>query len=56
MRGFENQIRRAVDGGEVIHYRVTPIYNGSDDIPVAITIEANGDKGTYLGISLLNQP
>jgi hypothetical protein len=56
MRDIENQIRKAVDSGEVIQYRVTPIYDGSRLIPIAITIEATGDKGTNIGISLLNRP
>ena len=29
MRGFENQVRAAVEGGQTVNYSVTPIYNGA---------------------------
>jgi DNA/RNA non-specific endonuclease len=43
MRNFENQIRRAVEGGQNVAVRVTPIYEGTNPVPVGITMEAKGD-------------
>ncbi|WP_434589780.1 DUF6531 domain-containing protein [Streptomyces sp. A5-4] len=49
MKHVEDQIRKAVDRtGETIDYKVTPIYrtnDPSDVVPVALTLEARGDKG-----------
>lgn len=48
MVAVENQIREAVDKGETIQYTVTPIYrtdDPSDVIPVAMTLEAHGNRG-----------
>ncbi|MFF1717437.1 DUF6531 domain-containing protein [Streptomyces sp. NPDC058268] len=50
MKKVEDQIRSAVDkpNGEVIDYTVTPIYrtnDPSDVVPIAITLEARGNKG-----------
>jgi hypothetical protein len=56
MRGFEGQVRAAVESGEVVHYTVTPIYNGSNLPPRALTLSASGSDGYYLGVSVLNPP
>nr|WP_276324207.1 RHS repeat-associated core domain-containing protein [Streptomyces sp. RFCAC02] len=46
MRHIENQVAAAVRAGEDITYTVTPIYrNGTDVVPVGITIEAFGTNG-----------
>ncbi|MFF2819661.1 DUF6531 domain-containing protein [Kitasatospora cineracea] len=45
MRDLEGQIRKAVDAGEIIHYRVTPHYDRNELIPRGVTIEAYGNKG-----------
>ncbi|USA45404.1 DNA/RNA non-specific endonuclease [Acinetobacter sp. C26M] len=54
MRGFEGQVRKAVEAGEVVQYSVKPIYNGENVIPTAVTLSAKGNKGYYLDISILN--
>lgn len=45
MRDLETQVRKAVDKGETIRYRVTPHYDGRDLLPKGVTIEAYGNKG-----------
>jgi hypothetical protein len=55
MRGYENRVRNAVDSGEIVTYKVTPIYTGTELIPKAITIEANGSLGFSLSLSILNR-
>ncbi|MBP1048357.1 DNA/RNA non-specific endonuclease [Enterococcus sp. BWM-S5] len=42
MTKYENQIRKAMDNGETIRYRVTPIYEGSDLLCQSIEMEAKG--------------
>jgi hypothetical protein len=59
MRDFETQVRRAVESGQVIDYRVTPIYNGSDPIPIGVTMEAKGvnpGDDFDLSVTVINQP
>jgi hypothetical protein len=55
MRGFENQVRAAVESGQAVQYRVTPIYRGGNPMPVGITLQATGDKGFSLQVSVLNR-
>jgi hypothetical protein len=55
MRDIELSIRDAVNAGETILYQVTPIYRGGDLIPMGITIEAIGDQGFELALTLLNR-
>ena len=43
MRDFENAVRDAVEGGQNVDYRVTPIYEGNNPVPVGVTMEARGD-------------
>ena len=45
MLKFENMVRRAIEGGETVEYAVTPVYNGTNLIPRAVTISAKGSKG-----------
>jgi len=54
MRGFENQVRAAVEGGQTVNYSVTPIYNGSNLVPRGITIMGTESDGFSLGVSVLN--
>jgi RHS repeat-associated protein len=54
MRGFENQVRRAVEAGETVRYTSTPIYNGANLAPRAITLSARGSNGFSLDITILN--
>ncbi|WP_082879810.1 RHS repeat-associated core domain-containing protein [Methylomonas methanica] len=54
MRGFEGQVRAAVEGGQVVDYSATPIYNGNNLIPKAVTLVGKGSGGYDLGVSILN--
>ena len=42
MTKYENMVRKAADDGETIRYRVEPVYNGNDPMPVAVDIEGKG--------------
>ncbi|MGK0551569.1 DNA/RNA non-specific endonuclease [Enterococcus faecalis] len=42
MTKYENQVRQALDQGETIRYRVTPIYKGQEPLCTEIRIEAKG--------------
>ncbi len=37
---MKNQIRAALDRGETVRYRVTPVYNGNDLLAEKIILEA----------------
>lgn len=55
MGGFENQIRAAVENGEVVQLSVTPIYNGANVIPRGIQMEAYGSNGFCLLVRIINR-
>ena len=54
MSAVEAAVRKAVEGGEVVQYMVKPIYEGSELIPKAISIRAIGDKGFFVGQTIIN--
>ncbi|ARR56356.1 hypothetical protein HY78_24315 [Rhizorhabdus wittichii DC-6] len=54
MRGFENQVRSAVEGGQVVRYSSTPVYNGSNLAPRGITLSGKGSGGFDLNVTVLN--
>ena len=54
MRGFENQIKKAIEAGEIIKYRVTPDYIGNSLIPDSIHMVAIGDRGFQLDVTIKN--
>jgi hypothetical protein len=56
MRTIENRVRAAIDAGETVNYEVTPIYRGSDPIPVRIQIKASGSRGFSLDATIENSP
>ncbi|WP_233221395.1 LamG-like jellyroll fold domain-containing protein [Streptomyces carminius] len=39
---YENQVRDAVEIGQVVHYKVTPIYEGDRVVPVEFRMQARG--------------
>ena len=55
MRNYETSVRRAVESGEIVFYKVTPIYNSNNLIPTGITIEATSTKSFNLFVSILNR-
>jgi hypothetical protein len=57
MKSLEWQVRRAVEAGEIVEYRVTPIFEKAGDlIPRWIKMEAKGDKGFTLARTIDNVP
>ena len=52
MRDFENIIRSAVESGEIVTYKSTPIYSGNNPVPIGITMEAAGTGGFSLNVSI----
>ena len=54
MSSIEANVRKAVEGGQIVNYKVTPIYNGNNLIPRGITIQATGDNGFYIYQTILN--
>lgn len=54
MRGYENQVRSAVEQGQVVRYSATPIYNGSELAPRGIKINGSGSQGFTLDVTILN--
>ncbi|MDX3855787.1 DNA/RNA non-specific endonuclease [Streptomyces sp. AK02-01A] len=55
MRGFELQVRDAVKAGENILYRATPIYSGSNPLPLGVTLSARGNAGFSLDVTIVNR-
>ncbi|WP_433471521.1 LamG-like jellyroll fold domain-containing protein [Saccharomonospora azurea] len=55
MRGFELQVRDAVRAGENILYRATPVYSGSNSIPLGVTISARGNVKFALDVTIVNR-
>ncbi|MFK0117201.1 DUF6531 domain-containing protein [Streptomyces sp. NPDC090994] len=45
MRHIENQVRAAVEKGEIIQYSVTPVYDGANKIPLGVRVDAYGNNG-----------
>ncbi len=59
MTEYENRIRRAVDAGETVRYRVTPVYNDKDLMPAEVHLEAQGiTAGTQVNfnVTIINEP
>jgi hypothetical protein len=55
MRGFENEVRAAVERGETVDYAVLPQYSGSEPIARGVTLQAISDAGLILYVTVLNQ-
>jgi hypothetical protein len=56
MRGFENQVRAAVEAGETVRYWSIPVYEGSSLIPKEIRLVAQGNRGFGLSATITNAP
>lgn len=58
MTKYENQIRQALDNGETIRYRVTPVYEGNELLCKEIILEAKGlNKNSKINfnVTILNE-
>jgi hypothetical protein len=58
MRDYETTVAEAVRAGEMVRYRVRPIYPNpsSRGAPSAIQITASGDRGFRLQVTIANTP
>ncbi|MCA5894062.1 DNA/RNA non-specific endonuclease, partial [Isoptericola sp. NEAU-Y5] len=54
-RAVEREVKRVVNGGENVDYRVTPKYEGSAEVPSQIHFEGTGDNGYKLDYTLDNR-
>jgi len=54
MRGYEGQVRAAVESGQTVQYSATPLYNGANPMPRGVTLIGNGNNGFNLGVTILN--
>ena len=54
MRDFERAVYDAVAAGEVMNYRVVPIYDGPG-MPTSVALSARGSDGFELDITILNR-
>lgn len=58
MTKYENQIRQALDNGETVRYRVTPVYEGNQLICKQIDLEAKGlskQSAVDFKVTILNE-
>jgi hypothetical protein len=55
MDRYEDQIAAAVASGEIVAFRVTPVYRCVARYPYAITLEATGSRGFNLNVSIFNR-
>jgi hypothetical protein len=54
-RAVEREVKRVVNGGENVDYRVTPKYEGNAEVPDKIHFQADGDNGYKLDYTLDNR-
>lgn len=55
MRDFEQHVYDAVSAGEVVNYKVTPVYEDGQLHPTAVVLQAEGSEGLSLGITIHNR-
>lgn len=55
MSDFEDAVYRAVDAGETVNYKVTPIYEDGQLMPVAVALQARGDQGLDIAVTIINR-
>ncbi|MFC8797208.1 polymorphic toxin-type HINT domain-containing protein [Promicromonospora sp. NPDC057138] len=53
-RAIEGEVRKVVESGEDVMYKVTPHYSGTADVPHAIHFEGTGTAGYELDFTLMN--
>ena len=55
MSGYERMVRGWVDAGDDVLYSSTPIYEGSNPMPVGVTLSAESSAGRTLSVSVINR-
>ncbi|GAB2478440.1 hypothetical protein GCM10027063_19870 [Promicromonospora xylanilytica] len=53
-RAIEGEVRKVVENGEDVLYKVTPQYNGSSNVPHSIHLSGQGSNGYKLDYTLPN--
>jgi hypothetical protein len=54
MRGYERQVRVALDAGQRVEYSSTPVYVGNELVARGITMRASGSGGLDFWVTVLN--
>lgn len=54
MSDFEEAVYEAVKAGEVVNYKVTPIYDGAG-MPVSVAMSARGSDGFKMDVTVVNR-
>mgnify|MGYP001711221264 CR=1 FL=1 len=55
MSGYERMVRGWVDAGDDVLYSSTPIYEGSNPMPVGVTLSAESSAGHTMDVIIPNQ-
>ena len=55
MSGYERTVRGCVDAGNDVLYSSTPIYEGSNPMPVSVALSAESSAGHTLNVTIPNQ-
>jgi len=55
MRDFENEVAATVRGGQTVDYWAIPVYQGTNSLPVGITLKARGSGSFSLDVSIINK-
>ncbi|MFI0397169.1 DUF4781 domain-containing protein [Paracoccus jiaweipingae] len=55
MSDFERQVYLAAQAGETVNYRVTPIYEDGQAMPTAVALQAKGDQGLDIAVTIINR-
>ena len=55
MSGYERMVRGWVDVGGYVLYSSTPIYEGSNPMPVGVALSAESSAGHTLNVTIPNQ-
>ena len=55
MSGYERIVRGWMDAGDDVLYSSTPIYEGSNPMPVGVALSAESSAGHTLNVTIPNQ-
>ena len=55
MSGYERMVRGWADAGNDVLYSSTPIYEGSNPMPVGVALSAESSAGHTLNVTIPNQ-
>jgi hypothetical protein len=56
MSGLERRVRKMLEAGNVVDYKVAVMYQGNERLPIALTISARSTDGSDVSISVWNRP